>query len=330
MLSSISNAVRGNRGGLLGAAVASLMVAGLAAPAEASTIVIPTNFGNGADAEVRESESFSNPDGRARGHEEELATRVFVNNNSPFPTGNERNSVMFLRFDISQLTLQDIENATDAYVRLHVNTTSWNQSRSVSPDTGVRAGFSMMALRPGASGQDWQEGNDSTAGDMAYHTAPGLVYDANMRTKDYYGPDLQFMTATPAPDVGVGSLPVGYALDFNHNVDNPEDDRILQFLADAISAGNTTVTFLIGATQDGSPLLSGSSITNFNYVFASKEVQALRSQLSGVGPDNGPSPWSGASNANGEFSPKLVIVPEPASLTLLGLGGLGLLRRRRA
>ena len=46
------------------------------------------------------------------------------------------------------------------------------------------------------------------------------------------------------------------------------------------------------------------------------------------------SPWSGASNAtdaNGfsPFSPQLLIVPEPASFALLGLGALGMLTVRR-
>ena len=40
----------------------------------------------------------------------------------------------------------------------------------------------------------------------------------------------------------------------------------------------------------------------------------------GDGPEG--SPWGGADNSTGQFSPQLLFVPEPGTLALLGLGGL--------
>src|SRR3972149_7077648 len=95
------------------------MIGAICVGASASAaVIIPTNLGNGADAEVRESEgNIGLLDGVAaggnRGGGTELATRkrdsVGVDTsttpntiNNYFPT-NDRSSVMYLKFDISSL-----------------------------------------------------------------------------------------------------------------------------------------------------------------------------------------------------------------------------------
>ena len=75
---------------------------------------------------------------------------------------------------------------------------------------------------------------------------------------------------------------------------------------------------------------------NFNYLFNPKDQVTLNNDAnydSDTTDPNNPlgGPNSGASNANGEFSPALLlnVVPEPASLALLGVAGVSILLSRR-
>lgn len=307
----------------------SLFLAGaFCAPALSASMWVPTNYGNGADAEVREA-FFSNNYGAST----ELASRIrnLVPSGDP-ADGNDRNSLMYTRFD---LTGYEMPDSGDSAFRLTYRNTNLNASRvqdTVTPNSNFRTGLAIYALKTTAAGQDWVE---SGVGGITYATAPGINFpgDANIGTRDLTS-DLQFLGTVSFPEMGTqNQLPVGGELVFTSN-------NLDTFLANAIADGAPTVTLVSHVIHDGSPFFQTffPNWMNFNYLFNPKEQLTLTNHPGYDSDTTNPSnplgsPWSGASNANGEFSPSLLLkltIPEPTSavLCLGALAGLAGVRRR--
>jgi hypothetical protein len=310
-------------------AVSSLALGALALAPAARAALIPTNFGAGADAEVREEAPTTN-----RGSNSEIASRIIDN----FPAGhandgNDRNSLFYLKFDITgQGPLGDQTTAIQLTYRN--NNLSPNRVHDTeTPNLEFRTGIAFYGLHPDHAGNNWDEST------ITYLTAPGLNFDGNVGTKDY---------DTVDPDGGGGPMvapliPLGVKL---YPVVPPQNrlpiggifrfasDDLDDFIGDALEAGKSTVTIVAGIVHDGKIPIT--SWKNFNYLFNPKEQTTLNTDAAYDADVNNPdnplgSPWSGADNSAGAFSPTLAIVPEPSAMGLLVLssGALGLGRRRR-
>jgi hypothetical protein len=274
--------------------------------------VIATNSTLFGDAEVRE-EAFKYPNvaNQTRGNQSELATRRGLeadpDGDGIYSGGN--NSVMLLRFNLNGITAADVTAAPAVTLRLTVNTTSFTAARAYDSVNNVNYGLQYHGLVPTATGQNWDEST------VSFQNAPGLTYDAGTNTTPTglgtpgYNSDTTPLGTADFPTIATGNVLVGTAIDFS-------SPALTQLVLDAINAGNSSVTILAGLKD---PYVSG-----YNYIFASNDTTALLTQAA--------SPLSGASNADGRFSPTLAIgiIPEPASLGALALGGLLLSRRRKA
>lgn len=299
----------------LPATLAALM--SLSVPA-ANAVIITTNMGNGADAEVRES----NPD-QNRGTSTELATRAADRYESGSPNdGSDRNSAFYLQFDLSGLVSGD---AAGAVLRLTYRNNNLTESRvsdmdMLPPDYGMN-GIEFYGIA-GASF------NENT---ITYANAPGITPDGDVGTKDFdASATLLGDVDLPSPG-GVTHLFVGDALDFMAaGLDAFLEQEILNNPAGvAVIVGvhrNSGMTFDSGFAGQQKFGDEPSNWINFNYLFNPKEQTTLNTDMI--------SPWSGADNSNGAFSPQLILdgratVSTPATLTLFGLGLLGLASTRR-
>ena len=296
-------------------------------------VIIPTSFGVGADAEVREEAPTTN-----RGSSNEIASRIV----DTFPTGhandgNDRMSLIYLKFDI---TGQGPLGTKKTAVRLTYRNTNLSPNRisdTETPDPAFRTGMAFYGLHPDHAGNNWTEGG------ITYLNAPGLAPDFNNGTKDhdFIDPDGAGPLVAPLIPLGVklfpaigtqNRLPVGGEFLFQ----SPALDALV---SSALAKGKTTVTIVTNAVHDGKVPIS--AWKNFNYLFNPKEMTTLTVDTGYDSDTTNPSnpvgsPWSGASNAtdaNGfsPFSPQLLIVPEPTTATMLGLAALGFaFVRRRA
>jgi hypothetical protein len=295
----------------------------------------------GADTELREGTSGTDAASATGSHtvnrerdgvgtdSAELGTRWSLSAGNVAPRINQ--SKILLRFDISGVTPAMLAANPVATLRMHVNGTNWTAARSAGN------AFNYYALNVGATGQNWVENT------VTYDTGPGLLSEDTDAFTPGLQRDLNTIDLDPsstgslgllamAPTIGgipvASNLPVGYAFDFSSG-------SLHSFIAAAVTAGQSTVSIYVQ---------SDPSSQGFNYVLTQKDTASLATQgnldFDGGGGFYGsaPSPFSGASNANGEFSPKLIlsdtpvdpfIVPEPGSLALLGMVGLGLISRRR-
>ncbi|HNO77710.1 MAG TPA: hypothetical protein PKN33_06575 [Phycisphaerae bacterium] len=276
---------------------------------------IPTNFGIGADAEVRESNPTQN-----RGSSTEIASRVkndFISGNPN--DGNDRNSAIYTKFDLSGI---DIPTPLSTAFRMTYRNNNLNASRiqdTITPNPSVRTGLAVYGLT-NDSLSNW---NEST---ITYLNAPGITFDGDVGTKDFNS-DLTFLGTVSFPEIGSQNwLPVGEQIIFTSaNLD--------QFVANALAGGATTVTLVSTVIHGGDAPFS--NWTNFNYLFNPKEQTTLNSDPSydaDINDPNNPlgSPHSGADNSNGLYSPSLLIVPEPTTAMLSLLAMLGVVGRRHA
>lgn len=199
-----------------------LVSAGLAAilstPRTSPAVIIPTNM-NGADAEVRESDINpctdpsacvpGTPLGTNRGSSTELATRL----KDSTANSGDRSSAMYLKFDISGVTQQDL-NTNLARLRLHVRNSNQiipGRAVNTAPNSmdPVTMTFNVFGLTNFALG-NWDEST------ITYYNAPGITPDSpNTPVQDpgkyNFNGDLsllgtfQYPTIPPQSALAVGS-----------------------------------------------------------------------------------------------------------------------------
>ncbi len=103
-----------------------------------AVLVIPTNYGLGADVEVKEEDPIGTQNGQ-RGANNELGTRIRNAGASPTDDPADRNSFFYLQFDLTQLN--PASDVSDATLRLTYRLTNMGPSRiedrdDVDPDIG--------------------------------------------------------------------------------------------------------------------------------------------------------------------------------------------------
>jgi hypothetical protein len=169
--------------------------------------------------------------------------------------------------------------------------------------------------------------------------ASGGDFNNGTKDLDFVDPDGAGPLRAPLTPLGVAlfpvlppqnRLPVGGQLLFSN-------DALNNFVTLSLNAGKPTVTIVAAIAHDGKIPIN--DWKNFNYLFNPKEQVTLNTDTGYDADTTDPgnplgSPWSAASNATdgsgfSPFSPQLILVPEPASLALVAVGALALLRRRR-
>jgi hypothetical protein len=286
-------------------------------PAEAA-IVRPTNFGVGADANPRDD--VVAPSGAST----ELGLRI----RNDFALGDpadsgDRHGVMYLKFDLSGLTVAD---AVSTAVRVTARNNNQITSGRAYDTDGVNPDYGRNGLRYyGIPGATFDESS------LIYFTAPGLTYDGNRGTKDWNA-SAQLLGEVDF-DLGTSN---GYYV--GQPVILSGSPVLDAFIAGEIATNPNGVAVIAVELQNNGLADEPATWKNFNYLFNPKEMLTLNTNATWDADINNPNnplggPHSGASNADGAFSPTLILgyVPEPNSFVLLGLAALStLLNRRRS
>jgi PEP-CTERM motif len=317
-----------------------------------AALLIPTNQNGGADAEVREEETGTPTPiypGVNRGSNFELATRILDSTNGGT---SDRTSASYLKFDISGITAADLATHPYAGVRLRVGAPNINASRQTAPSPAdpsvtVKMQFVLRGLTNFAL-NNWSEST------LTYYNAPGITPDAAPFPVDPgeydFNSDMPELGRFPLPMVGAQNhLAVGSLVRYGEAAGGP----LYQLIAQAKAAGQNYITLVVHDGLNGfqanlrsgvtgeAPGTTPTSMLNFNYLFIPKEILTIDNANNGSGaqPNNlndtaydpdgagpiaaGPSPFLHASNADGTFSPTLVLsdsfVPEPGTIGLAGL-----------
>jgi hypothetical protein len=284
------------------------VVVSIAADSNAA-IVIPTNQ-NGADAEVREEEINPNttgvPQGTNRGANVELASRI----KDSTANSGDRTSAIYLKFDISGITQNDLDANAQAVLRLTVRNAAqlrWNRILGRNPYYGTlpaddtnpdfvafvndpanytRAKYNVYGLSNFAHpNYNWAENQ------ITWYNAPGITPDsANSPLQDpgkyNFNGDMQLLGQFQLPDapppappaMGSGSpyLAVGQAVEFTD-----PNGLLHDLIQDAKNSGQTFVTLAVAHALNGFQNATGETLQttpndflNFNYLFNPKEQDA--------------------------------------------------------
>lgn len=270
-----------------------------------AVIRITTNMPGGADAELREEAPDTN-----RGSSNELASRVSGTVENP-----TQNSLIYLKFGVAGITPSDLLG--DIIVQTTYRNNNITSGRIQDVLGGPNTGWDYYVMDPWLTGADWGEAT------ITPRNAPAYYLDGNYFTKGCGTPEEPMDGLTylgrklyDSADL-VGSplhLPVGGPFNFVCQPGSALHDAV----AAALETDHKTVTLVMAIAHDQST--TNSQWKGFNYLFNPKEMLTLNIDTA--------SPWSGMSNANGEFSPALIFVPEPTTMVILLAGGL-LLRRRQ-
>ncbi|QDU89761.1 hypothetical protein Pla175_31560 [Pirellulimonas nuda] len=287
----------------------SLALAGaICAPASAA-MWTPTNYGVGADAEVREFQPTNN-----LGASTEIASRVRNNEIAGSPNdGNDRNSSIYVKIDLTDRVMPSDGHTA---FRMTYRNNSLNGSRIqdyITPNSLVRTGMAFYGLNTSLT---WDEST------ITYLNAPGITADFDVGTKDFNS-DLTLLGTAAFPEIGTQNhLPVGGALVL-------ANARLDQFVKDALAAGKTEVTIVASTIHNGEAPFP--NWLNFNYLFNPKEQTMLNSDNYDAGDGLGNiGNLYGRDNSAGAFSPALLLaVPEPSSVLLGVIALAGIVAARR-
>jgi hypothetical protein len=274
-----------------------------------AAVIIPTNQ-NGADAEVREEEinpgGTGVPQGTNRGGNVELATRF----KDSTANSGDRSSAIYLKFDISGITQNDLNANAQAVLRMTVRNAAqlrWNRILGRNPYYGTlpaddtnpefvafvnnpasytRALYNVYGLTNFSHpNYNWAENQ------ITWYNAPGITPDSATTPlqdpgKYNFNSDMQLLGTFQLPDapppappaMGSGSpyLAVGQAVDFTD-----PNGLLHDLIQNAKNSGQTFLTLAVAFGLNGHQNATGETIQttpndylNFNYLFNPKEQDA--------------------------------------------------------